>query len=1417
MRQVVKFSRFKRRLEQFAVLLLLSSIVLPGLASSSGLAAPSGTFTQRAAGLAAAPQSCGGLNASKAQAQARPYYVQNPLLISGSPLEITVNDNTSTAINYNGLLQYYGNNAEGAYVWYNGQVYGPMPQVPAGNPVQAWQPVSHTLSGSGTGANPWQIRTVVAAGSSLYLTQTVSYVQGDIYATYNFDVTAPPTATWTLFQAADLYTAGDDCGLPYYDAATGDIGGRNSSTNFYQYFRPLTAADHHMEAFYRTIWDAIGNASGPGAGFNDTLDSGDIDNGAGLQWQRSGNAIVRSLAAFGDVIVPTFTPTPTNTAIPTTTPTATSTATNTATNTASSTATNTATASNTATNTATDTPTTTETATETATNTPTSTDTATPCSLSFPDVPPASLFYDDVVFLTCRQIVNGFPDGNFWPNRNTTRGQFAKIVANGFGLPAYLPASPTFSDVPGGYVFYPYVEAAAHAGAITGFQLAQCVGIGTATPSQPCFKPNDPITRAQVMLILKRTRNYADYTPTRPTVTDVSANHYAYVAIETMVQTGIINGAACADGNGLCFRPSDYIRRGELSKVVHRAIAIIPTDTPTVTRTPTKTSTLTVTRTPRSTNTASSTVSSTASRTVTSTTTSTAALTSTPAFTGTISATLTVSSTSTPAATLTPSNTSVPGSPTLTPNSTLTAIIASVTASAVNATNTAIARTATAAVSTATPALTSSPGPTLTPNLTLTAIIASVTASAVNATNTAIARTATAAASTATNTAIATNTPTLTTMPSSTPNYAATATASAILATNTAIMATNTSIAATNTSIVATLTARSFTPTRTSTPGPTGTNTATSSPTRSSTATPTSTGTPATNTPTSTPSATATGTLTVTPINPATTGKLTGVVTDTVTNQPLNGVLIQITAPGLVTNTSYYADATADDGSFFMEGVPPGSYTVTALKSGYNSMQQTLLITAGGSYTLNFTTQLSGIETGILHGTQKTGPYSPNSEIPLRYVAINVGNLTPLCWLVKPCNPFMVAAVRHYFEIWQPDIIMLSEVTNSMLLLNTTWVKWLGINILAGPLLPEGYDGTCGKSVYPDGRRANWDADNASHEHECIAWKTSRARLVPRSGRSIYGYMGRTPTNQVCETAFTAFSAQVVLDNQITIRAIAVHPQSGPRTDAQKYDCRLRETTMVWNDLAYNDRNVIVGGDWNDDNPLIDENDPPYGAYGFRLNYGYTSADLGISGIGDHWDMVFHEEEWSTALSIAGNQLDHAFSKFGDAVEDPCEYCGATYYTAPSNPYGLPNGGNLYYGSAIGGQGTRGFGGIYINTLTDDHPKADTGGNGGSLFDSVTQGGMDHSQIIVDMVLNRGSVQAGQGPRGMPAGRAGKTIGDKVRGTFTLTPVVVHEQAQPASSGTVALQPARWPASTASPFGGLFRSFWPAPVQFGSH
>lgn len=313
-----------------------------------------------------------------------------------------------------------------------------------------------------------------------------------------------------------------------------------------------------------------------------------------------------------------------------------------------------------------------------------------------------------------------------------------------------------------------------------------------------------------------------------------------------------------------------------------------------------------------------------------------------------------------------------------------------------------------------------------------------------------------------------------------------------------------------------------------------------------------------------------------------------------------------------------------------------------------------LLVAACGAPTADPVSRELGTASSAVTGT------------PLRYLAINVGNASWYygCWEYKLCRSTDVTNLRNYIATWQPDVIMLSEVYRAAQLTGTANY---------GPILPAGYTGVCGQSRdRSTGALATWDAAEASHEHECVAWKTSRVSMVSGSGKSAYG-RNDTWGKSNCNYDFTGFKVDLVVDGSVPVTAVAVHPDSGDTA------CRTEEIARYWSTLATGTR-TIIGGDFN--TGATAELQVPST---FKVNYSR----------GSHWGLWLHPDEYTAFYSLGIQyQYDHAFSNSGAVCTD----CGTSYGTV-----------NLDYGSVVGGY--------------HGHPRADNGS------------GMDHRQLLVDLRL----------------------------------------------------------------------------------
>lgn len=109
-------------------------------------------------------------------------------------------------------------------------------------------------------------------------------------------------------------------------------------------------------------------------------------------------------------------------------------------------------------------------------------------SNSFSDVS-SNLWYNKAVSSMANGgYVTGYRDGSFGGNKAITRAEFVAIAARFMGAQSQ---TVSFTDVPAAYWAYPYISTAVYYGWIEGY-------------SDSTFRPDQPITRAQVMTIINR-------------------------------------------------------------------------------------------------------------------------------------------------------------------------------------------------------------------------------------------------------------------------------------------------------------------------------------------------------------------------------------------------------------------------------------------------------------------------------------------------------------------------------------------------------------------------------------------------------------------------------------------------------------------------------------------------------------------------------------------------------------------------------------------------------------------------------------------------------------------------------------------------------------------------------------------------
>jgi hypothetical protein len=173
----------------------------------------------------------------------------------------------------------------------------------------------------------------------------------------------------------------------------------------------------------------------------------------------------------------------------------------------------------------------------------------TSCTVSFTDVPPGSAFYPYVQCLACRGIVSGYSNGKFRPEVNVTRGQAAKIVSNsaGFDDP---PVGQTYEDVPPGHTFYLFIERLSSRGLVSGYP---CGGPGErcGPENRPYFRPVADASRGQISKLISNAAGYNE-PPGGQTFEDVSPEYTFYPHIERLAARGVVNGYPCGSQGEPC-------------------------------------------------------------------------------------------------------------------------------------------------------------------------------------------------------------------------------------------------------------------------------------------------------------------------------------------------------------------------------------------------------------------------------------------------------------------------------------------------------------------------------------------------------------------------------------------------------------------------------------------------------------------------------------------------------------------------------------------------------------------------------------------------------------------------------------------------------------------------------------------------
>ncbi|KXH78783.1 S-layer homology domain-containing protein [Sporosarcina sp. HYO08] len=158
----------------------------------------------------------------------------------------------------------------------------------------------------------------------------------------------------------------------------------------------------------------------------------------------------------------------------------------------------------------------------------------------------------EIEFLVEKGWISGYSDGTFKPNDEVTRAQAAKMISSFLGLTS-TTEDIHFNDVPNDFWGVNSIVLVAQHQLMNGMSHLE-------------FSPNTNLTRSQMAQIFYNAGFYhREMNPHMNSFKDVHKNHWAYTAIETMKQEGVMAGYT--DGR---FGVNEPITRAQMAAVIYR-------------------------------------------------------------------------------------------------------------------------------------------------------------------------------------------------------------------------------------------------------------------------------------------------------------------------------------------------------------------------------------------------------------------------------------------------------------------------------------------------------------------------------------------------------------------------------------------------------------------------------------------------------------------------------------------------------------------------------------------------------------------------------------------------------------------------------------------------------------------------------
>ncbi|MDD5593691.1 MAG: S-layer homology domain-containing protein, partial [Candidatus Margulisbacteria bacterium] len=159
-----------------------------------------------------------------------------------------------------------------------------------------------------------------------------------------------------------------------------------------------------------------------------------------------------------------------------------------------------------------------------------------------------------IVYLSSLKVIEGYPDGNFYPANPVTRGEFATWLARVKKLPVPVLTGDVFFDVPKEHWRAPYVKAVVEAGYMPPY-------------SKEMFGIDDPISRSEAADLAVKTEGLGIVSKIIPLFRDVPQEELVAAPIYAAKEKGLVIGVSAEMP---IYDPNRAITRAEAATLISR-------------------------------------------------------------------------------------------------------------------------------------------------------------------------------------------------------------------------------------------------------------------------------------------------------------------------------------------------------------------------------------------------------------------------------------------------------------------------------------------------------------------------------------------------------------------------------------------------------------------------------------------------------------------------------------------------------------------------------------------------------------------------------------------------------------------------------------------------------------------------------